>query len=541
MNPTRSFCQAYVDLATPENRQWYQRQMAAYQRRPGWASAQQLFLQMIDDYLDAELKKDVAQNIHAHEAGGQFRIAFPHQMIRARQDVFDYMRAVMLCRQKWTDENLYHGYVDCHEVHHEIENYIYFQNPLVYQNFPGHDAALDSVIHVAHHVGNWEKDVPAWYDWDRHEFVSVYLGTRGVKNFPPHDYQEGNHFRFLSVCMLAYIYTKQQRYLDLVEDYCGRWCDHIEAYAGRGEPIPCQILPEDAQTVEMNHAGVFQKSDAYQIFYATVADNTMYDIAGGLLDAYLLTSNPRYLAASEAMMDQFYENGNGKRPAMRFAQGQWQVLGPRDDFDPTSVRGYVCDCAFLARLAVRHNMITGSTKYKEPVLRWARDIDENANHCDQMMAGILTAAHYFDGNPAWLDRAYLMALRVRAVTEPQDEFHQCNWSTSRQGTKFLMEPLYLPLVGDGEFGTRGGIPIQMLRYITDGKQQLDPAIAMRVWLIQGRTYGFEAVNTADRAISWRVFSPTGHNVVIRMNGEEKERLAADPGQTIQGTFTIEKV
>jgi hypothetical protein len=390
--------------------------MAAYQRRPGWASAQQLFLQMIDDYLDAELKKDVAQNIHAHEAGGQFRIAFPHQMIRARQDVFDYMRAVMLCRQKWTDENLYHGYVDCHEVTMKLKH-IYFQNPLVYQNFPGHDAALDSVIHVAHHVGNWEKDVPAWYDWDRHEFVSVYLGTRGVKNFPPHDYQEGNHFRFLSVCMLAYIYTKQQRYLDLVEDYCGRWCDHIEAYAGRGEPIPCQILPEDAQTVEMNHAGVFQKSDAYQIFYATVADNTMYDIAGGLLDAYADQQSP--VSGRQRSHDgSVLRKRRRQTPRHALCAGDNGRCWARDVLTQPP-------CALCVRLRVfgapcrgGHNMITGSTKItKNLCCAGARDIDENANHCDQDDGRILLLAHYFDGNPAWLDRAYLMALRVRAVTE----------------------------------------------------------------------------------------------------------------------------
>lgn len=531
--------QHYLNLATEQNRAWFDEQMKAYEKAPGWANAQRLFLDMIDDYLDVEIKKDVSENIHTHEAGGQFRVAIGHQLVRAREDVFDYMRSIMLTRKKWADDNLYHGYVDCHEVHHEIENYIYFQNPLVYYNFPGHDTALDSILHVAHHVGNWEAGVPDWYNWDTHGFVSVYLGTRGVKDFAPHDYQEGNHFRFMSVCVLAYICTKEQRYLDLINDYCNRWCDHIEAYAAKGAPIPCQILPEAAETVEMSRAGVFTKSNKYQIFYATVADNTMYDIAGGLLDAYSLTNNPRYLSACEAMMDQFYANGNGKRPAMRFAEGQWQVLGPREDFDVTSYRGYVSDCVFLARLAVRHNMVTGSLKYKDAILAWAKDIDEEANHCDQMMGGLFTAAHYFDGDPQWLTRAYLSALRVRAVTEPQDEFHQCNWSSSRQGTKFLMETLYQPIVGDGEFGTRGGIPLQMLRYQTGDKQQLDQNIAMRLWLIEGRTYGFEAVNMGEETISWHVYSPTGHSVIIRIGGEEKDLLKADAHETLRGTFTIE--
>ena len=89
----------YLSLAAEAPLRHYRETMAQLGPNPGWAKAQRAFLEMIDDYLEVELKKPVEANISAHEAGGQFRVAFPHQFVRGNQQVFDYMKAIMVARK----------------------------------------------------------------------------------------------------------------------------------------------------------------------------------------------------------------------------------------------------------------------------------------------------------------------------------------------------------------------------------------------------------------------------------------------------------
>ena len=192
-------------LATPENRERYEGWKRGLPE--DWAGGQAAFLRMTEEYLRKEETKPVEANIGAHEAGGQFRIAIPYLTVRDDAALKEYMKKMVEARKAYTDKNQYHGYVDCHEVHHEIETYIYFQNPLVYYHLPGEETARQNIVDVAHHIGNWEPDVPHWYNWEKHEFVSNWLGTKGVRDYPPYDYQEGNHFRFIDEAICAYEIT----------------------------------------------------------------------------------------------------------------------------------------------------------------------------------------------------------------------------------------------------------------------------------------------------------------------------------------------
>ncbi len=540
--------QRFMEACPEKDRAIYEAALKKCGPKPDWAMLQLAFEDTIDQYLDVEIQKPLGENIHMHEAGGQFRVAFPHQLVRARKDVYDYMQAMMEARKAFTDENQYHGYVDCHEVHHEIETYLYYQNPLVYYQFPGHETALSSVLDVAEHTGSWVADVPAWYNWENHGFVSVYLGTRGVKNFPPHDYQEANHFRFLDEAILAWLYTKEPRYMELVRDYCDRWCDHIEKGPEHG-PITCQILPENVQSVEMNHAGVFQKAQegTYQIFYATVAENTLFDIASTLMDVYAITGEGRYLAAAEKMMDQFYFNGNGVRPATSFAGGEWRIAGmkprtPDPKADPNApeidIRRFSSGGGFLPRLAVRHTMRTGSLKYKEAILRWAADIDENTNKYDQMTAALFVAAHFYDGSARWLERAYQMALRYSATTEGDDQFHQCAAFT-RQGSKYGVDVLYTPILGDPTFANRGEVAMPMFRYCVDGKDGLGGSIAVRVWYKSQNEYYFEVKNKSAQDAQIQVRMGDGRKVDVDVYGKVDEGILLAPGfASVSGIFKI---
>jgi len=537
MEKTMPMWQRYMELAQGPLKEEYEGMIKACGQNPGWADCQRVFLAWMDKYLSEELEKPIGLNIGAHEAGGQFRVAFAHQLVRGRDDVFAYMEKMMEARKAFTNENQFHGYVDCHEIHHEIETYLYFQNPMALLGFPGKDVALSSILDVAEHTGSWVPGVPAWYDWATHSFVSVYLGTKAVKDYPPHDYQEANHFRFLNMAAVAYSFTKEQRYLDLINDYCVRWCEHIESFPPEG-PIPCSILPKDAEFVEMNYAGKFKETGKYQIFYATVAENTMFDIVVGFFNAYRLTGNRRYLAAGEKMMEQFILNGDGIRPASRFSGGKWSVRGERQEAEELDPRGFFGGNSMIPHLAVLYTQITGDLKYRDFILKWAADIDEDKNSYDQTAITLLCAAHYFDGNPAWLERATKMALRAYPFSEGDDEFHQCN-STKRQGSKNSYLPLYSAMLGDADFATRGSLPSSVLRYHTAGKIGLDKDIAIRVWLRGPGEYGFEAKNMGGKDISFDVSGADGKTVSVRTEGASSEgRVLLPAGASLCGAFLL---
>jgi hypothetical protein len=495
-----------------------------------WQALQQRFLEQIDDDLAAERAKPLDMNISSHEAGGQFRIAFPHLMVRGGNETAEYMKNLMKARKRFTDEHYFHGYVDCHEVHHEIETYLYFQQPLYYLGFAGADTAAGSILHLAEHTGSWVKEVPAWYDWETHSFVSTFLGTRGVKDFPPYDYQEGNHFRFTDAAMAAYKITGESRYLKLLEDYAARWCDHIEKLAAGGKPIPCSILPESAEMEELDHAGIVKEENGkYKIFYHEVAANTMYDIAGALMDLWRLTANRRYLAAAEAMMDQFYANGKDGKPANTYSGGEWRVIE-----DVPSERGGIWDhsgySGLLARVSLRHIILTGSDKYKEKILAWAATVDEESQKRVQLLVPLMAAAHFLSGDKRYLERAYRMALRYHAAVEHDDHFHQCN-ATARQGSKYQLDLLYSAMLGGVDWATRGNLPVTLLRHTTGGETGLPEGISFRVWRAAPGRYSWEAFNTGNTAASWELRRAADGSLV--------EAVTLAPGQGKTGECAAE--
>ncbi len=556
----------FLSLARPENRQTAESLLSAAKGPHAWATLQQGYLDLIGRYLSDEVARGPAHVIDSHEAGGQFRIAFGHLGVRHPADLVEHLRQVLSARVAWTREHYHHGYHDVHEVHHEPETFLYFQMPLLHllcsgapagpgkrgqapagrtacpsgasplfptggSENPSATMALASIEDFAEHAGNWADGVPDWYDWTTHGFRSTWLGTRGVRAHPPYDYQEANHFRFLAPGLAAYTVTKRQRYLDLATDYANRWCDHIEHHAAtdpRGV-IPCQILPEGADSDELGKAGANADTTRYQIFYATAALNTTYDIAVVLLDLYRLLGTERYLHCYRLLLDQFLAHSVNGRPAQRFAGGRWEAPAEPEEH---SVKTAISQSpVFVARLAVRHDMVTGADRYRRTILDWASEIDERRYWMDQTAIDPLVTAHWYTGEASLLERAHAMAVRLWAVCEHDMGPHgnggstNCG-STTRYGSKFLMELLYHPLLLTGDPATRGGLPLQGIAHVRDdGTPGLPEGASFRAWRTGASTAAWEALNTSTRPTAWAI-TPAGVRI----------ELAA--GQTSSGTLAV---
>lgn len=447
-----------------------------------WAGLQQEFLSSSEKYLKREIEKPVEGNIEHYDAGGQWRIAFSHAAARQSNEVSVRLQETMHARKAFSDKTCYHGYADSSETHNEIETYLYFQLPLFYSRLPGSDEALASIEDVAHHTGNWEKDVPDWFDWDKGEFVSTWLGTKEVKALAPHDHQESGHCRIVNTALAAYIGTGNQRYLDLCISHADRWCEHIEQFIEDKKPVPCSTQPGALTSIHM-----------------------MFDIASFLMDMSQIVGTGyfgRYLSFARAMLDQYLNSGS-ERPPIGNRPADWVGEKPYQEPSIQTYMGQAGNAFILTRLALKHDHLTDRERYRRAILSWARSIDERVQPGDQMAASVLSAAHFYDANPEWLERAYAMALRAAAVLEPFDDFEQNNY-LNRQAARHLLEPLYQPITGAVDMGTRGNLPVERLIHSTNGARGLPDGVSFRTWRVNYVLEGFEAFNTSSKSAKWKI-------------------------------------
>ena len=534
----------YLDLAEPEHREICKDWLGDNNGDTSWEYRQLSFLNMVDRYISDEIEKSLNHRINTHEAGGRWRIAFPH--VRTRTDtsaVRERMGKVMAYRKMYTDSVYFHGYPDETESHHDIETFIYYQIPLFHLKDKGSHLALISIEDVAHHAGNWIDGIPDWYDWNKHEFRSYWLGTRSTRDYPPFDYQEANHFRIIALSNTVYQGTGNERYLDLSIDYTDRWCDYIEQFAASEDLIPVNIYPKDYE---------IQKDVGTKYSYSipSVSANRAYDLYGGLIDMWRLTGTQRYLDCARLMLDQFFDHATpeGYPPYGRRMDAEWGggfdapntdnlkfkllALGPVEQpwrkftvavegLNPVAAIGE--GATYLSRMALRHDLLTGEERYKKAILKWAHAIDENSYFEHSMKADLFAAAHWYTGDPDWLKRGYAMALRTWAVLEPY-EGKMCGCGT-RYSSKFYMELLYNPILGGADYGNRGNIPVEAIKH---GPEGLPDDIAFRSWRVNGQENAFEAVNKGSIKRDWHLDSANEKRKMERI------KLSIEPGQRISG-------
>ncbi len=475
----------------------------------GWSGAQRDFLEAVDAYARAEQALPPDYQVDSHEAGGHYRLLFPHSLVRGDGSILAGMKAVFAARRAWAKRTLFHGYADCDEVHHQPETFLFFQMPLMH--LWRSSEVVESIEDFAHHAGNWVNEVPAWYDWKEHGFRSTWLGTRAIRAFAPFDYQEANHFRFVAAALAAGVATGDERYLTLALDYAARWCDHIEGLVRAGMPITCSILPPGIRRREMGDRvpeGELRSNTEYPVFYHTVATNTACEIAGTLLDIHRLTGDGRTLRSARALIAQFFEHGDESgRPPSQFSGGIWSSPPATSAGDPLE-EALAGQNFFLVRTLEKYRAVSGDAEFDPAILRWAGSVDESSRPQDRLHVALMAAAHRISGEPSFLERCCRMALWGMAATEPNRIWHQCGART-RYGFRSMIDAPYDALVAGVDYGARGGLPLIGLAHAgaSDlGKTGLPVDVALRCWEPGPGSLSIEAVNTSGSAARWRMTS-----------------------------------
>ncbi len=204
---------------------------------PDWAEKQIALRKLFNDWIEAEInvyesegfeKLFGSQGGHGlDEAGGYTRAFASAYYLSGNKRILLFMKQL---RDDWyravtNSGHFYHGYAANENgdyITHTAEAYTQFLLNVLYMDIKD-DTTVAIIEDAAEHLGNWNPNVQDWYDWDRHVFLSYFLGTRSPYHKPPFNQQTTRHFRVIAIASGAYEATGNQRYLRLCEDYWSRW------------------------------------------------------------------------------------------------------------------------------------------------------------------------------------------------------------------------------------------------------------------------------------------------------------------------------
>jgi len=132
-----------------------------------------------------------------------------------------------------------HGYWRKQEVHHGTEHYELFLGTLLELD-PQDGDSIAMLLDATEHIGNWSDAAPPWYDEAANMFRSSWLGTDHVDPAPEQRINLPDHFRCANLCLLAWRFGSDERYLELARRYVARWADAICT----SERIPAALTPD---------------------------------------------------------------------------------------------------------------------------------------------------------------------------------------------------------------------------------------------------------------------------------------------------------
>ena len=337
-------------------------------------------------------------------------------------DFFHWMRDGYL---DWAQQGLHHGCYREGEVHHGTENLILFLARL--WPLEKDTAVIDALEDVAHHVGNWIEEIPAWYDWDAHLFRSWFLGSEVVRAMPPHNFNVPDHFRLIQIALSAYLATDESRYLEICQDYTDAWC---EAILQEPQYIPAVRWPvSDQDTIERRYGTAnANSSHLLQVERGPQSARIELHASAGtvdvLLDLHKLTGGENYLQAAQKILKEMIPaliDPLAETPASLFSK--YRTVTGDDQFDGQ----------LLARMryleppsdAISTILLLDSRKQAHPLgigrrfdeVRWGyRQRSGQIRECAEPSPSALMLGYQISGDDEWLNRALRNATQRLKLT-----------------------------------------------------------------------------------------------------------------------------
>lgn len=182
------------------------------------------------------------------------------------------------------------------DIEHSVENWTVFVTSLS-QADPDDSVTIECLEHVAHHLGNWEPGVPAWFDWEKQRFVSEHVGTEAVRDYPPYDYSTYWDARASELALTVFDLTGNKRYLEFAEAFARGWADHTLAQPGLGYWL---MLDTDIQDREL-----FKRryNEEYPEDFQSRNVNWMLECCRHLLHVYERTQVAELSRAARKMLE----------------------------------------------------------------------------------------------------------------------------------------------------------------------------------------------------------------------------------------------
>ena len=197
------------------------------------------YYKMLRDEMGRWLEQSMRMDGPGPHGGGEdeanYALAWlPHYLVTGNPKVGEHFRHLLDCLAGWVQRECLHGYEPEAEAHHGTEPFLLFL-PRYIGLFPDDQKAKSLLEDAAHHIGNWVKGIPEWYDYDRDCFYSYHLGTRTVIREPKFEYEAAEHFRFIHIALAAHRVLGDDKYLEWALRY-GR--GRAQRIAAAEPPMP---------------------------------------------------------------------------------------------------------------------------------------------------------------------------------------------------------------------------------------------------------------------------------------------------------------
>jgi len=205
----------------------------------------------------------------------------------------------------------HHGYWKTQEAHHGTEHCELFLGFLARLD-PQDDETCAQIVDAAEHLGNWVEGIPAWFDWQRGLFHSVFFGTERVGGPQGAQVNVPDHLRCVNIALLAQRLTGQPRYQDLALVHGRVWAEAVTRTGARR--LPVALWPDAAGGVAIIDDLEGEQNAQYRAFAGELPAGFELDLAraenflasdgvNAMLRLWQVSGEPIYRRAAERLLD----------------------------------------------------------------------------------------------------------------------------------------------------------------------------------------------------------------------------------------------